>query len=777
MAMKDITKLMRRGFTILGLLAVVLLVSKTPLQAQTPTDPLTMEVALAWEGHIRQNQWTEVRITLKNEGADWQGELIVRDTPNQITYRRPVELPAHSYKQYRLPIFIKDGATPTLSLEDAQGVRQEMRLPFRGYDEENRVVVNADMRGPIIGAGAQMMDTHVWLSDLTALPETPMAWDGMDVLLLNGIATADLNAAQQEALLAWVAAGGHLIIGGGPALQQTLENLAEPLHVATPGKASIVPYLPLSGMTLNKESVVTLNDVAAVILQPGAKATPLVSVEDTILAVRGGVGKGYVDVIGWDLTHAGSEVWLVDLWINDPIPAISTPLTGRAFSTGAPNLSNLLEMPYASFSKIWGLLLLFPIYVFLMGPGTLILVRRLKRPVLAWIFIPAWIVGALIILALGLSGVFSRTFPMIHEIAMINVPDAALPSRVVQGTAIYAPRAGYVNWNVSGAPRPFMGSYRLDSWYDEGAPYPIEVLLRPGDAHIQARNPLGILTWATEGLYDSPAIRSELYIAPQDGIYHVVGELWSEAGLRDVTLLLGNATYSITLTQTLPPQQTISISRPATATYSSYGYANICGSVNYVYAPYYVVPTLTPGTPAYGVPIPPGDCYLTGFIDAVPFPANNIAGFHLQESCLIYTIACPAQPQGKIEATLENVSNKTENGWVDIYTHIVYGNAPSTVLDYILPVYLHITHVEKLTIALSADPGAGTLTPPTDIAEIAVWSWEKKEWLTYAPSEKIILTGAEATQAFDPQQGVRLRFTPKGNSFQVQVLITVEGTP
>jgi len=758
----------------MGLLWAVWLLGGLPLNAQTPSDTLTVEVALAWEGYIRQNLWTEVRVSLKNEGADWQGELVIRDTPNQVTYRRAVELPAHAYKQYRLPLFIKNGTTMlTLSLEDAHGVRWETRLPLRGYGEDSRIVVSADMRGPIVGTNALMIDTSIWLSTLTDLPEIPMAWDAVDVLLLNGMSTADLSAAQQEALLAWVTAGGHLIVGGGPALQQTLANLPEPLRVAVPEEARIFTSLPLQGVTRNTEVMLTLNDVAAVTLQPGAQATPLVKVEDAILAARANVGKGRVDIIGWDLTQPGSDVWLIDLWINDPIPALTALTTEETISSHIPNLSTLLEVPHKALSKIWKMALFFPLYVFLIGPGTLILVRRLKRPVLAWVFIPTWIIGALIVVALGLGSVFSRTFPLVHEMAIITVPDAALPARVVQGTAIYAPRADRLDWNMTGAPRPLRGSYHLNSWYDEGDPFPTEVLYRPGTMNIQAHNPLGILTWGAEGLYDSPAIRSELSLTTQEGLFHITGELWSEANLRDVTLLLGNASYSITLTQTLPPQTTVAITRPATATIASYygPYVNICGNTNYAYSPYW--PSVSPSD----FPRVPGACYLTAFIDEVPFPASDIEGFHIQESCLIYTIPCPTQPNGKIEIPLDNINDRIENGWVDSYTGVVYVNAPATTVEYMPPAYLRLTYAEKLTIALLPDPDAGILAPLADITEIAVWNWEEKDWMEYYPSEEIILTGIQAGQAFDPQQGVRLRITPTSNSAKIKMLVTVEGTP
>lgn len=719
-----------------------------------------MEISLAWDGYIRHSWWTEARVTLRNEGADWRGDLAIRDTPNQVTYRQTVELPAHSYKQYRLPLFVADGNTPVFTLED-----QEKRASIRGLDETQRVVVMADTREPLARAQLSPADTLIWLPTLDSLPETPMAWDVADVLLLNGISTADLTAAQQEALLAWVGAGGHLIVGGGAALQQTLAHLPDALRIAAPGSARQFTQIPLAGATLFT--------MTAAVLTPNAGATALATVEGNVIAARKGVGKGTVDIIGWDMTQAGSAVWLTGLWAADPIPAVSALTGNQALSSAGPNIYALLEMPFSTLPKFWPWLLLFPLYIFLMGPGTLLLVRRLKKPILAWAFIPAWIFGAVIILALGLSSVFSQMFPLIHEIAIIAVPDAALPARVVQGTAIYAPRVQRLTWNADGAPRPHLGSYRFNTWNNTGDPFPIEARYTDGSTILHTRNPLGIITWGAEGLYDSPAIATNLNITTQDSALYFTGELWSEATLREVSLVMGNAAYGITLTETLPQETAVTVSRPVTATFTVYNYAsNLCGQSNESYTPYAIYPGMTMST---NIPETTA-CYLTGFIDGVPFPANAVGGTHVQESCMIYTIPCPTQPSGRLAVTLDAAMDKIENGWIDAQSNILYAYAQGVTLNYALPVYLRIQDVETLTVTLLPAPEAGATDPLTVITQVSLWNWEKQMWMDYPPAEQIVLTGVTAQQAFAVSDGVRVRLSTQ-SGVTVKMILTLEGTP
>ena len=760
---------------LLSILCALLMLGGSPLQAQTPDETLTLEIIPAWEGYVRHSWWTEARAMLRNEGADWRGDLVIHDKLNQVTYRQALELPAHSYKQYRLPLFIGNNATPSIYLQDAEGMQQETRVPVRGVDETGRVIALADTRDAFVRGQLGASDALIWLPDLTGLPETPMAWDVIDVLLLNGISTADLTAAQQEALMAWVAAGGHCIIGGGPALQQTLDHLPEALHIATPGNVR-----QFASVSVERA---TLYDVAAVALTPSAGAAALATAEGVIVAAHKAVGQGQVDIIGWDMAHPAGTAWLTQLWAGDPLPAVSAmgndQASPQSLSSNNPNISLLFGIPLTMMPEFWPWLLLFPLYIFLMGPGTLLLVRRLKRPVLAWVFIPAWICGAIVIVALGLSSAFSQTFPLVHEVAMVFVPDAALPARVVQGTAIYAPRIRRLTWDTSGIQRPMFGSYRLDTWYDMGDPFPVEVRMTNTGATLQTRNPLGVITWGTEGLYDSPDIVANLNLTPQGyGTLYLTGKVWSETALHDVALLMGNASYAITLTESIPQGASVTVSRPISATYSVYGYsASFCGTTSY-YAPYAIYPS----TPMVYGTHPASACYLTGLMDGVPFPAQGLSGVQHQESCMAYSIPCPTQPPGKLTVALEAATNKIENGWIDTATNILYTYAPNATLHYALPVYIQIREIEALTVVLRSAPEVGASNPLTMITEISLWNWDEQTWINYTPSEadepqwRIVLTGETAQRVFDAQQGVRVRIGAR-DGMTAKLILTLEGTP
>jgi hypothetical protein len=762
----------------LGLLCL-LIVAMDPLPAQAtaprPADPpLTMEVAVAWEGHTRIPGWTEATITLRNEGADWSGTLAYHDDDQELTYHIAVVLPAHSHKQYRLPLFAKGSYRNALTLVSDAGVEaQRTSLEIENVNTNQRLCA-------VVGAPAaralESCDLKLWLEDAAALPETAMAWDTVDVVLLNGTPAAELTPLQQQALLAWVGAGGYLVAGGGGALPQVLESLPPKLQVATATDAQVLT-LTFEG---DDAGAVSAGEVAVTTLAPRGNAKPVQhATSGAITAVSQAVGTGHVDIVGWDLTLPASSVWLAARWANAPTPALHSPITNQTLSSGTPHIEQMGQVAFDKLPPLWRWLLLFPIYLILMGPGTLILVRRLRRPILAWILLPLWIVIALVVLALGLNGTFSRAFPLVHEIAVINVPGAGLPARVVQGTAVYAPRLRHLHWQLAGAPRPMKGHYMLESgWYTEGDPFPVDVHYHnegDGDARVQISRPMGVITWGAEGLHESPPFQAHLHLEMGPGGTPVVaGSLWSEGPLRDVALVLGNGEYGLALTEVISAGARVAVSKSMTRTYRFYSnYRNLCTSWGSVgRAPMY--PSMSSGKTQRTLT----GCYITGHVEGVPFPAQDIGGTHIEESCIIYTVPCPERRgSGQVEIALESLRSKISNGWIDQTTGEVYVSSPNTTLVYHKPTYLSLTEINALEVSLQPAKGSGS--SQLDLARLQIWEWNAERWESFPLIQSgttVTLTQADALQFFDPQEGVRVRLYPSSTSGTVVDLrITLKG--
>jgi len=748
-----------------------LALAATGAAAQTPGPQMT--VTPAWEGSLRLPGWTEFLVRLTNEGADWEGTLAIVDEVNQVTYRYPVLLPAHSQKQYRLPYFADTSAfTLKVRLEGPAGTVQSVPVRVRPPADNQAVCVVVERQAALVLGPAALCPAQIALRDLSTLPESAPAWDTVDLLVLNGISTADLTAGQRETLLAWVAAGGRLVVAGGPALPQVLAGLPEPLQIGTVGAPTQL-LLPEAGGTT----------VPAVPLTPAAGASSFLERGGSHFALHQAVGAGQITLLGWELAGPATQLWPPEFWPPAALPVVTWPLSDQqSLSVQAlPDAGALAQVPTRFLAAIWKWLLFFPLYILIMGPGTWWLVRRLRRPLLAWLLFPLWVGLALIILALALNGVFSHLFPLVHQVAYVSVPGPGLPARVVQSMALYAPQARSLSWEMGGAPRPLWGSLGLnDTYSSNGEPFPAVVSPAQTGARVSTTAVQGVLTWATEGLGRVPTPQTAFTITLNQGQPFLSGGLQSEQPLRNVALVMDNGRYWVPLTDTMAADQWVGFSQPFSTTQTpSWSYNNdLCTSNNY----YNAYSTLAiPGAVVDDVRQRQLDqsCYLVARSAGVPFPLAETGGTSYAETCLFYTIPCPVSPQGYLQlgpALLFMTQGNTSIG----SDGVLYTQQPSTEVQYDYPSFLRLRVVTHLTLTLAAPawmalssgyvPYTGTL---------ALWDWEGERWVDYpppAPGDSLWLSGAEAQPFADPVQGVRVRLSPViGTEGPLRAWLALEG--
>jgi hypothetical protein len=701
-----------KGRIRLALWAVIVVVTSlwaTPTGAQEGVGP-TIVVDAAWNGLVRAPGWTELRVTVANEGEAWEGSLRILDEAKEITYHLPLSLPAHSRKAYRLPLYVTEPRQIEVAL-DPPPAEADPALRLRSAPTSARVCAVLDSLGaPALTLGQdEGCDEVTVVQNVHALPETSMTWDTIDLLVFTEPAV-DLTEAQEEALTAWVVAGGHLV------------------HLEGEGRA--VQGLPAP---LNR---------------------------------AGSVGRGRVDLIG-----AGTERGLARLWEDDPIPATAFPIRQELFSAVSPAPYSIMQLPLSELPSLWRWLLLFPLYVILVGPGSWFVVRRLDRPVLAWVLLPVGILIGVGLLYLSLSGTFSRTFPLTHETALVWVPDRRFPARVMQSTASFAPRVRQLEWTTEASPRPLLGAYGTGTnAYNSGTPYPMQVTWQGrGGARVEAYPHLGPLTWAVEGLTPAPEVRVELQLRGDASTPVFEGTVESDVSLREPTLFLDNA-YHLPLTDVITASVPVTVKRPLTDT-SNINSVSPCVDLDLAYRPGPYAPTLPREMPGNVAPSLPPVCYLTGMMEGVPYPARDLKGTRVSESCLIMTVPCPAREEGPV--VLQAFPTETmSNGWLEP-TGKVHVLPPHTIVAYALPSFLSLEGVEKVTIDVHTRNGA---SPVEGLQKIEVWDRTAERWVPLPlprATGQLTLEGDEAARFFHPREGLRLSFTPIPGSDPNPVQITV----
>lgn len=733
-------------------------------------------VTQSWQGHTRVPGWVEVEYILSNEQTAWDGAIIIYDASNKITFKVDVSLPQHSRKAFRLSLLSPNGYDLTSSLQNNANHNLEIKLPL--------TPLNTDRVCAYLGSGSLSelgilanCSTFLHLQTLAELPETPMVWDSVDVLIINGISTNALSAEQSAAMLAWVAAGGHLVISGGLALELTVKHLPPILQIANPGTVNIYHTIPeLSSGQL---------DIAASKLNLTPQSYALIQNSGMTLAARKLIGHGSVDVIGWDVTHVKNTTWLEDLWDSDPVPATAIRVFGEKATSAhiGPSVYELQQIPSDHVPQLWLWLIVFFVYVLLIGPATIVIVRRMNKPIFAWVLLPGWIAIALISMSILLSSTYGKSFPLIHDIAFISMNGGDLPARVMQGTAITAPQSRKLAWSTQGYIRPLWGQFSMDTWSSSGAAYPFTVISQQGMAQVKISKPNGMITWGVEGVIDGVDLEAHLALSTGDKAPIVTGTLYSEYALEHVSLVWpGNNSQTLQLTENVSAFSTVPISVTLTSfqAYEDPIY-NVCGtSMNPLR-----IPPIKPTLIATAQPVNARQCYITAKTNSVPFPTSDIAGSYTGESCIIYTTPCPKQVAGAISTQLKGYTSVNENGWIDTEMDIVSPYPPSSSYTYHLPDYINVNQVNGVFISISAvDESESKLLLESTAISILLWDWQKSNWISQAlrtsntdGEYKIALEGSEAHRFFDLQnRNIQIQVTTPNNTYpQLFLPIRIEG--
>ncbi len=669
----------------LALLLALLLFSDTPTGAQSPP-PITLTIEPAWEGLVRIPGWTELRVTVGTEEQSWEGELRLEERHEGTSYSLPLELPAPSQKQYRLGIFLNQRAQMDGTLRaEGRGV-EEFRVPLRGIMVNSRVCAVVDPTGLLVPGISEGCDQTALLSAIAALPENPMAWETIDVLLLNGVDAGSLSPRQQQALLTWIGEGGRFIAAGTAGL----------------------PPLPA--------------DLERVSILPQA----LTRLEE--------------------LQRFGLD--------KQPAPAATHPLLEQQRISLLPvGAQHLLRMSGKSLTFAWGGLLLLPIYLLLMGPGILLLVRRLRRPMLAWILWPLGILLGVGILSLWLSGALSQAFPLTHESALVFVSHPELPARVYQGVAVYAPRSPALRWEIEGAwPRTFYQPMHMyPGPFTEV--YPTEVTWNAEGASLYQRRPRRPQIWIMEGITAPPQIETEFAIVSGGGTLTALhATLTSALPLRNTHLYLNDKQY-LYLTDTIPSGVEFRITRPLTEVVDTERFWHSpCPMLGFAHQ--------TPWGPTVlsSAPRVENTCYFVAETEGVPFSGRGPQGSREADSCLLIRVACPSTASGKMLLPLQIQIPNDSPGWRQEDRLIVH--PPETVVELVIPDFVHADlTLEAMTLQVSALPW-NTSSPPFPNLELRLWDWEAESWEAFPQSD--FLAGLELSdvdlERFATANTLRLSF-------------------
>jgi hypothetical protein len=395
-----------------------------------------------------------VLVELENAGIDRAVEVRV-GTREGAQYATRIDLPNGARKSVTLYVYVTPASRRLFARLLSEG--QELAtqpITLQPANPAARIVGVVTAEGTEVRAPARLNSaTPLTLIPLApaALPERGLGLSGFGALLLEDVATADLSAAQLQAIREWVMRGGQLILSGGPGVERTLAGLPAELV-----PASISPAAPAPAETIFDPAAAGLAPVPYATLAPRSVAEgpspyalplpALGSGAQRLPAVEQSVGRGTVTMVAFPLSHpamagweAAADFWAELLRAGSELPPGFAPenITADGFVEG--NLAaSLTSLPALQFPPLGLLAAVVGAYIVLVGPVTYLVLRRLDRQALGWVVVPTiTVVFGLLTYGLGLAQRGGDV--VLNQVTLIEPVDGTAQARVRSFVGIFSP--------------------------------------------------------------------------------------------------------------------------------------------------------------------------------------------------------------------------------------------------------------------------------------------------------------------------------------------------
>ncbi len=734
-------------------LAVAILLAWVQGPALAQEGGPTMQVLVGFDGYCPSDGWCFIYVVLSNEGADIEGELRVEDShiADHDVYAHHVLLPARSRKAYTLNI-------PRIkSALDVRLVADERVLAFqhvqRRYVNETDRLYGVASGSPsalnflsdVAPAGSTAVVAHL---DLETLPPNPLGWEGLDVLVLNDVDTTALSSQQREALETWVAHGGHLIVGGGAGAARTVAGVADLLPVTVGGTRSVDDLWAL-GERLGAPTAAGPYAVAEATLRDGEALIEQKDEQedgqgDLILVARRSYGAGTVDFVAFDAGLNPFTRWNDNAHLWELIVGARTTgdrrLTVRNGHNARESINSIPGMELPSALQILAFML---VYTLLIGPVNYLVLRKLDRRELAWLTIPALVVGFTAIAYL--TGFQIRGgMPIVHRLAVVYVPEG-LPSasggaggvtgRVSQVVGLFSPRRSNYDVWVAGA-----GVREIpDDYYGGPAKQPLYVVEEAEGLTVTGLrvDVGGIRPFVTEGYVDVSAVEADLQLAvSSSGDLRVEGTLHNgESPLKDAVLIVGDRQQRL---GDLEAGEEADVHLVYTS--SSYSQPSISeqilGTVSLwedreLYRRYQFIEALL-STYDRGLGLGKKVC-LVGWAEEAPLPVEVVGRPFSTLGTTLYVYALPVAgleggltvtiPPGLITRQVEETTGDV-NVWPEGF-HV--GNESAVVLRFTVWEGVTVQQVDELVLDLQGS-SYGNTSHPSHPPAVSLWNEESGAW-------------------------------------------------
>ncbi|HEY1172208.1 MAG TPA: hypothetical protein VGH19_12615 [Verrucomicrobiae bacterium] len=391
------------------------------------------DVKLGYDGTVREANWFPAAFEIFNDGPPFSGviELMNEQAGKGQVRRIPVELPTNTRKRIVVPVFASAGKYSqwrAVVYDEREKKRAEVKnLGIRKDLEWNAMLFGTVARTfggqPILPDMANSQGdrgAEVVRLDPAFLPDGPIPLEGLQAIYLNSERALEISAQQGAALMAWMQAGGHLIIGmEQPGDLNGLPWLAPLMPVKFGGSRSVAAGQVLDSFAwvgtgsphaFNYASSGRKRDEAAEFREattPVFQATmldgkELVSASGLPLVIRAERGRGLLTVLTFSPEREPFRSWkgrnyfwaqligVPPAWFTENTHNNQSYFNNQSIDgvVGA-----MIDSKQVRKLPVSWLLLLLAVYLVVIGPLDQWYLKKINRQMLTWITFPCYVVG------------------------------------------------------------------------------------------------------------------------------------------------------------------------------------------------------------------------------------------------------------------------------------------------------------------------------------------------------------------------------------------------
>lgn len=424
---------------------------------------LQFDVFVGLDDRVREGHWFPIAFEILNDGPPFTGTVIVGTETAFDNQQRQfaIELPTGTRKRVVLPVFPTSGR---FSRWEAKLLDPDGKIiAEKGGIQPKDLATHIPLLGALPRAfgglptlpevpnrGPDYLPSVARLQS-EYLPSNPIALEGLTALYLNSEKASELKAEQVDALLAWLFAGGHLVLaieqpndvtalpwlrGLLPFIPETITNRPNaqaferwvaqgPSPVRLPSAARFVPGRPpfpvnASARSRSNQGAPTPANVPAPVDIDPFKTAPtqpefanadipillgrkiegetLLSLGDAPAIISAPRGRGLITILTFSPERDPFRSWKARSWFWARLIGIPAELLREtdAIRAGGTSIDGIfgamLDSRQIRKLPIGALLLLLVVYLGVIGPLDQWVLKRLGKQMWTWVTFPCYVV-------------------------------------------------------------------------------------------------------------------------------------------------------------------------------------------------------------------------------------------------------------------------------------------------------------------------------------------------------------------------------------------------